>query len=43
MLHQPEEGQQKPQAFQTAAEKQDEARKIRRLQLMVHMVLSVEN
>ena len=41
MVHQPEEGEQKPQLFQTAAEKEEELRKIHRLQLMVNMVLSV--
>jgi hypothetical protein len=41
MVHQPEQGQEKPQPFQSAAEKEEELRKIRRLQLMVNMVLSV--
>lgn len=41
MVHQPEESQPNPQPTQTAAEKEEELRKIRRLQLMVNMVLSV--
>jgi hypothetical protein len=41
MVHQPDEGQHKSQAIQTPAEKEEELRKIRRLQLMVNMVLSV--
>jgi hypothetical protein len=41
MVHQFEEGQHNLQPFQTAAEKEEELRNIRRLQLMVSMVVSV--
>ena len=41
MVHQPDESQHNLQPFQTAAEKEEELRLIRRLQLMVNMVLSV--
>ena len=41
MVHQPDKSQPNLQPLQTAAEKEEELRLIRRLQLMVNMVLSV--
>jgi hypothetical protein len=41
MVQQPEEGQQRSQPVQTTAEREEELRKIRRLQVMVNMVVSV--